>query len=55
MNINEILLFWLKNEGKKHILFSERCKMLNEVDIYDNDIALPYCKTINYHKLTKAN
>ena len=35
MNINEILLFWLK------ILFSERRKMINEMDIYGFDIARP--------------
>ena len=41
MNINEILPFWLKIEKKKHILFSERCKMLNEMDNCGFDIARP--------------
>ena len=41
MNINEILLFWLKIEGKKHNLFSERCKMLNKMDNCGFDIARP--------------
>ena len=41
MNINEILLFWLKIEGKKNILFSERFKMLNEMDHCGFDIIRP--------------
>ena len=41
MNINEILLFWLKIEKKKHVLFSERRKMFNEMDHCGFDITRP--------------
>ena len=41
MNINEILRFWLKIEKKKRILFSERCKMLKEMNSCGFDITRP--------------
>ena len=51
MNINEMILFWPQIERKTlfwpqierktHILFSERCKMLNEIDSCGFDSARP--------------
>ena len=41
MNINELVIFWLKIEKKKTTLFSERCKILNEIDNCGFDIARP--------------